>query len=144
MADDVDAGLEAISDDDVVWRRINPGIDPYGDSYAWDYDDRCYRPTSQHFADSSTSPMSVDLGSIARDPAATLKGYEGWGLVAISVREVRRLGLTVESAPLHGNPAHAYVVGKKTHGVRNALKKAAVWVCRLPSMANDDQPPVGG
>jgi hypothetical protein len=133
----------AISDDDVVWRRINPSFGPGSDPFAWDYDDQCYRPTSQHFSDSSDgTPMSVDIASIAGDPDVTLAGYEGWGLVALNVGELRRLGFEVESKPEPDNPAHAYVHGnKKTSRARQPLKKLAVWVRRLPGMPSDDDPP---
>lgn len=57
-----------------------------------------------------------------------LDGYQGFGLVSLPVGSVRNQDQIVVRKPLPDNPAHGEVIGRKTRGVRRALKQSAVWI----------------
>jgi hypothetical protein len=106
-----------------VWRRISP------EQVTKDADGS-ERPSSGAFDDSSDGhPMSVVLAEECKDPNRALAGNEGFRLVALSVKELRDLGMSIARDPIpDGEQAHAVVVGKKTQGTKKAMKKKANWV----------------
>ena len=114
--------------DDVLYRRVR--------SVDWNPGER--RPTSAAFSDSKNgTPMSVVLRSLltadARTPESTLDVHPGFGLVAIAVGSARAMGFAVAIRPaVVGEPAHAWVVGKKTQGLRKRLAKECVVVVSPP------------
>jgi hypothetical protein len=76
--------------------------------------------------------MSATLAPDGLDPDKYLELFPDWGLVEISVAEVRAMALQVERDPQPDDEHHVLVHGKKTGGVRRRLKAAATWV-RRPS-----------
>jgi hypothetical protein len=123
----------AIADDVDLWRRILP---------QWVVKDENtgeLRPSSAAFDDSPDgSPMSVVIEKIAMaqqiSPAKVLNGYVGYGLCAFTAGLARALELSIATRPeVHGEPAHGFVVGKKTRSVRKKLSKASRWVILSPS-----------
>lgn len=70
--------------------------------------------------------MSVDLASVrlsrGEPLTATLDGYEGFGLVAITAGTARAKSQAVCRAPLASNPAHGLVVGNKSDSVKKFFK----------------------
>ena len=120
----------AILDEAVLLRRVPRQM------LKLDEANKTVRPTSQAFNDSSDgSPRSVQLEHLLPDGAAdALAGHAGVFLVALPAREVRRLGFQIASKPrVPGEPAHAWVVGKKTQSLRTRLAKLAQWTVRFPT-----------
>jgi len=111
----------SIDDEELLWRRISP-------EHVVSDSDGTRRPSSAAFSDSSDStPLSVDLASIAGDPSVTLESHSGFGLAELVVADVRKLGLGVWPDPLPHNEAHAGITGRKTRGTRRALARVARW-----------------
>jgi hypothetical protein len=119
-----------IRDDETVLRRVPP---------QWIKNDVTTNdliPSSGAFQDRKESgAMSVGLLSEirARDlgPEVMLAGYgPAYGLVSLSVREVRALGQGVVRAPTDAEPWHALVFGPKPKKVQAALKLGCEWVVR--------------
>lgn len=113
-----------IGDHEVVWRRVAAEL--------------CERRAdgsvaigSWAFSDSSDgTPMSVDLASIASDPASTAASLPGCIVVGLRVGELRAEGFGVMPWKEDDNDAHAYVLGNKNkQSKRRRLKKIAfaVW-----------------
>lgn len=120
-----------LPDELVVWRRIPKDkvvtvTDEDGQSRI--------RPSSDNFVDNpkNGSSMSVydsdSCGGIER----LLSQHEDFGVVAITVGQMREIGLGLIRTSQDG-PGHCEVVGKKTGGVRNKLVKASIWV-RIPKV----------
>jgi hypothetical protein len=87
-----------------------------------------FRPSSDTFADSRDgSSMSVFDSSSCGGLDRILHGHEQFGVVAITVGQMKEAGLKVVRTPT-GGPGHCEVVGKKTGSVKNKLVKASVWV----------------
>lgn len=122
----------AVEDEAALWRRV---------PRQWVVKDENrggFRPSSAAFQDSSSSPMSVLLEKIMtaaqRTPADALKGYEGHSLCAFTAGAARALGQQVSTRPeIPDEPAHGFVVGKKTGRVKNELSKSSRWVILNPS-----------
>ena len=57
----------------------------------------------------------------------------GYGVVAISVGDIRSLELEVIFDPLPDEPGHVLVPGKKTGSIKRSLRDAARWVVRPTS-----------
>ena len=115
----------SISDGDVLWRRV-----PDWPSFI--VEDKTaghYRVASSAFDDDADDPMSVVLASEAT-LESVLKDHEGFGVVAFTAGFARQQGQIVVRTPEDDQPAHAKVVGRKTHGVRRAFARAARWVHR--------------
>ena len=74
--------------------------------------------------------MSCVLGSrlAGRDPRSLVPGPGGDRLVRLGVGDIRALGLTVEAAPIDGEPAHAHVIGEKNRSIRRQLASLATFV----------------
>jgi hypothetical protein len=114
-----------LPDELILWRRIPkekfvPVTDVDGITRV--------RPSSDSFADNSRdgSSMSVFDASSCGGLERILQGHEQFGVVALTVGQMREAGLTVVRTPT-GGPGHCEVVGKKTGGVRNKLVKASTW-----------------
>lgn len=71
--------------------------------------------------------MSVDMDE-GQNPMDSLRGYDGFGLVALRVGALKSLGLRIVPAPLPENPHHAEVTGAKTRGKKRQIAKAAEWL----------------
>jgi len=109
------------SDSTKVFRRIHPNHFPEAGDIA-------RRPSSAAFNDSSDgSGMSVDVDH-GQAPADSLRGYDGFGLVALRVGALRAQGFVVVPAPVPGNPHHAEVRGEKTKVKRRQMAKDAEWL----------------
>lgn len=77
--------------------------------------------------------MSVDLEELCRlHNRNSLEGHEGFGLVAFTAGEARKLDFAVFRSPLPDNEAHCGVAGKKTQGKRRELARRSVWVVPPP------------
>jgi hypothetical protein len=112
-----------IPDDATIWRYVVPQWVVIGD------DGVGVRPSSGAFDDSSDGPMSAILATEGRDPASAIPATcPGAGMVAFTAGALRALGMTLERAPEPDEPHHILVVGKKTKGVKNAMKKGSAWV----------------
>lgn len=118
----------SITDDDIVWRRVARIFQER------DAAGKLTEIQSGAFADSSDgTPMSVDLASVAGDVRVTAASDAGCVVVALSVGDLRALGLKVCRAPIgpndpsgHAeNPAHAYVVGHKGKSIRRKIRALA-------------------
>lgn len=111
--------------DEILWRRVPPwhvvphqtGVGRTVSSAAFD-------------DDTDGSPMSVVLAGGAAGPDTVLAGHEGFGIVGFRVSLARELGLSVRRDPTASEPAHAVVVGRKSHGVRKRLRAGSHWVLR--------------
>ena len=111
-----------------VFRRVPPPYLPKAEDV-----DR--HPSSGAFNDSSDgSGMSVDMDQ-GQAPEESLRGYDGYGLVALRVRDLKAQGFSIVPAPLPENPHHAEVRGKKTAGKRRQMAKDAEWLL-LPAVSS--------
>jgi hypothetical protein len=119
----------SISNEAVLWRRI-----PH--YHFVPMPDGGLRPSSAAFEDDPKDgdPMSTVLARIDRDPFPVLLGNVGWGMVSISVRLIRELGLVVQRRPLPEEPDHVVVIGHKTGGKRKRIVRECLWVIPPPSM----------
>ncbi len=114
-----------IHNDIDLWRRVDPLY------FVEDHNLGGIRPSSQAFQDSSDgTPMSIDISTIAKDASRTIQNYEGYAVAAITAGLARDCGQGIAPDPRPDNPAHGYVFGKKTGGVRKKLAKNARWVIR--------------
>jgi hypothetical protein len=120
---DVDDDDVSIPDEMRVLRRIPPGMTAPKDANS-------RRPSSDNFCNDPEdgSGTSVDLWDGTEDPLASLEGHDGFGLVSITVGEIRATGLGVCPAPLDDNPRHAVIQGRKTDGIMRRLARASVWI----------------
>ena len=115
-----------LPDDAVVLRRIpDNSTTPYLNSV---------RPNSDNFKDEHDGECSVDLYVDEQQPERTLDGHDGYGLIALTVAEIRSVGLDVKVDRIDGNPAHALIIGDKTQPRRRRLSKIAShrWI-KLPA-----------
>ena len=121
----------SIPDDAILWRLVNPHFQKDDGHGGIRFTTQAFqnRPESQ-----ATSFFLADVvresGRVVEDLVADRPGF---GVVAISVRDVRSLGLKVIRDPTDDEPAHVLVPGKKTGAIRTGLKKAAQWVVRPSS-----------
>lgn len=114
-----------------LWRRIGP---------QWVVKDENrgeFRPSSAAFHDHKDSPMSVLVEAIVRATQRThedvLEGFDGYSLCAFTAGAARDLGQRVATRPeVPEEPAHAFVVGKKTGRVSRELSRASRWVILNP------------
>src|SRR3712207_3468851 len=111
-----------ISDDDLLWRRV-PDWPNFLDE---DKTSGHYRVASSAFDDDADGdPMSVVLAAEAT-VESVLEGHAAFCVVAFSAGFARRRqGQIIIRAPEEDQPAHARVVGRKTHGVRRAFARVA-------------------
>lgn len=68
--------------------------------------------------------LSVQLAKLLRSPGDCLRDRPQFGLGAITVAEVTRLGFSVVHDPLPADPAHALVLGENDKQVARALARA--------------------
>jgi len=118
-----------IQDSAVLWRRIRP------DQIFLDDNLKILRPSTAAFDDSSDgTPMSVQLAEIVLQGGgsaeAAIVGFDGFALAGFTAGFARHeCNQGIERAPLPKDPAHAYVFGKKTDGVKGKFaRKGATWV----------------
>ena len=108
-----------IPGDAVVWRRIHRLHDVPSER----------RPSSAAFTDSTDgTPMSATLVTAGADPAAYATRWVAHGVVAISVQQLRDLGLGVTKAPTDDDPDHVSIHGEKKKAITGSLAKVAKWV----------------
>ena len=116
-----------ILNDAELWRRIHPG---------WVVPDESadrMRVSSAAFANSRNgSPTSVLLATIVRETGRTdadvLAHFEGFALASLTAGQGRECKQEVARNPLPDEPAHAFVLGKKTKLAKRCLARSAVWV----------------
>ncbi|MEQ8205310.1 MAG: hypothetical protein RIA65_03975 [Woeseia sp.] len=118
---------DSISDNDLVYRRINP------EWMIWDDDPP--RITSAAFQNMDGDKMSANLQSILEDAGQSvddlIRDWPGYGVAAISVRKMSELGQSIELAPESNDISHIHVVGKKSRSIKKKLAASAsdsVWV----------------
>jgi hypothetical protein len=64
-------------------------------------------------------------------PDAVLKGHEGFGLVRIQVKEIKRIcgdAVQILRDPTEDDPSHVVVRGRITKKMARQIKLAAEWV----------------
>jgi len=94
------------------------------------------RPQSDAFSNSPDgSATSVDIWEGDRQPEDTLAGHDDFGLVWLTVADVRAAGLGVIRNKIGGNPHHALIQGKKTKGKQRKLASVACWI-KLPEQGD--------
>jgi hypothetical protein len=92
--------------------------------------DGVWRPSSALF---KHSEMSVNIESLmveqGRPPEDTLKDYPNEFLTSIIAGDVRafRYAIAKDTDPPN-DPAHGLVLGKKTDGFANAMKRSHKWI----------------
>jgi len=89
-----------------------------------------YKITSAAFTDPSDgTQMSVHVGDTLSNRSLKVSSlldlHPAAGLVSISAKEIRDLGLIIVRVPLPNDPAHAEIHGRKSKGTRRSLAKAA-------------------
>jgi hypothetical protein len=127
------ADTPPIPADAVLWRRI-PDFPPF---VVPDQNRGGRRVSSAAFADDAQGlSTSVYLADVVGDPHRLLQGRNrGFALVAITAERARACGMEVlrvdpKDPDPDADPAHVYIVGKKTGRVKNCLLAAAgpvVW-----------------
>jgi hypothetical protein len=125
----------SIADDAELWRRIP------ADWVVWDGNLRQMRPTSQAFCNHPNgTPMSVALAHILAQcgtgPDEVLAGHSGFALASLTTGLARECGQMVARDPLPDEPAHALVVGEKTHSVRKRFASKCRWIVPPPRMTS--------
>jgi hypothetical protein len=74
------------------------------------------------------------LASEGRPLTDALKGWEGYGLVAIPAAVFDQLGLEVRPDPKPDDSSHALVFGKKTGSIKKRLVDASEWIVETPGV----------
>lgn len=100
--------MDEFRDDDVLYRRLLP--------YFIKEDGTVSSAAYMRSKPPPKAPdpeISVDLAQLTT-PDQTLAGHPGFGLGAIKVGELRKLGFTVRRDPTPGNEAHCLIEGVKT------------------------------
>lgn len=120
----------SLPDELVVWRRVHREKTvltptPEGKTER--------RPSSDCFTDNlkDGSSMSVFDAEQCNGSEAVLDGHPDYGLVSVTVGQLRAEGLNVIRTA-DGGRGHCEVVGNKSHGVRRRLAKLAQWVVDPP------------
>jgi hypothetical protein len=123
----------------VLWRRI-PDFPPF---VVPDNNRGGRRVSSAAFADDAQGlSTSVYLAELVRDPDKLLQGKtRGFALVSITADSARACGMEVlrvdpKDPEPDPDPAHVYIVGKKTGSVKNCLLAAAAPVVWPPDWAD--------
>lgn len=118
----------SIPDETRILRRIAPTqVKTAGD---------IVRPQSNAFSNSPDgSGTSIDIWEGDRQPEDTLAGHDHYGLVWLTVADVRAVGLGVIRDETNGNPHHALIQGKKTKGKQRQLASVVHWI-RLPEQVD--------
>lgn len=119
-----------ITKDAALWRRVSP------QQVILDKNIGRLRPSSAAFSNSTDgTPMSILFGEIVkatgRKPETILAEYPTFSLTSITAALARQhnqavLKDTFGDEP--SEPAHGYVAGKKTKGVKKAFSLNATWV----------------
>ena len=103
-----------ILDPHLLLRRVHPKF--------WVPDKKVaggYRAASGAFEDDSDGhPMSVFLQEVLTSPRDCLVGHLGYRLVRFTAGFARGLHQRIAKDPDNGGPAHAVIVGLKTHAIR--------------------------
>ena len=87
------------------------------------------RPQSDNFSNHPTGTgTSVSILVEGSDPLDVLEGHEGFGLVSLTVQDIRDAGLGIVRHPTSDDPNHAHIQGEKNRHVKRRLAKAAVWI----------------
>lgn len=121
-----------VSDDERLLRRVPPQL------IVWNENIRARQVSTGAFSNSSDgSGMSVSLAGVLKAACLpeenVIRGYDGFGLVAIKAGLARAQSQGVTRVPTETDPSHAEVVGKKTRAVKQAFKREATWiVCPAP------------
>ena len=112
----------SIGDEEVVLRRVSER------SYTFDENLGRLRPSSQAFLQNGPDGLvSVYLESETTHGAVAAEGPEPY-LAAITVEELRELGLGIIRDPSSGGPGHCEITGRKTRGKLNRMAKQAQWI----------------
>jgi len=131
--DPVDAEGESadrVPDETRVLRRIPPGRFKT-------LPDASIIPDSDNFSViPGETGTSVDFWEGEAAIESTLSGHAGFGLVSLTVADIRALGLDVVRAPRPDNPRHGLIVDRsperRSRKVKRRLAEACRWV-REPS-----------
>jgi hypothetical protein len=117
-------------------------IPPTADRVRWD-DNNTPIPSSQNFRDNRNDELSMFIAS-ETTPDQILKGVDGYGLVELTLREIREiyakhtrvlrvLIICRDEGPDDG-PGHILVCGKPSPRMNDELRECAKWVPgRLPA-----------
>src|SRR5437763_1371472 len=93
MSDQQRSDDPSISDDGEIWRRVPPW------HVIFDVNSGTVRPKSDAFADDEEGAMSAVLDeavrAAGRQPDSVLGSFDGFALVGVSVRALRREGQTI-------------------------------------------------
>ena len=122
MSENQEEGID-LSDDPTIpdsgelWRRIFPGW------WIPDQDEPGhFRLSTQAFEDSKDgTPMSVTLAAESPGQGFILANFEGYGLASFTAGHARKCDQILQRAPTPEDPAHGYVVGRKTRSVKKCL-----------------------
>ena len=114
----------SIPADAIVLRRVASTHQSFGPQYKPSEG----IPTSPVFEPSGDEGLSVTLWLGPADMAAVLAGHEEFGVVALSVGELRAHGLAILRDPLPENPNHCELFGNLgNRTLRRTLCKLATW-----------------
>ncbi|MCI0560009.1 MAG: hypothetical protein MN733_16085 [Nitrososphaera sp.] len=125
---------DLIPDDAKILRRIPPG------RVAEATPDK--RPQSDNFkVKKNEAGVSVNVWESDEAFQRTIEGHEEFGVVWLSVKEVRRLGLDVIFTVDPDDPDnefHAEIRGDSTQSQCKNLAKGSIWIKR-PDLVEEDQ-----
>lgn len=120
-----------VSDDETLLRRVHPDwIIRNENTGVTEVSTGAFSDSSDGTGMSASAAGLLSAAGMSEDDA--LAGYDGYGLVALRVGQVRELGQAIVRRPTDRDPAHVEVVGKKTRAIKKAFKRAAVWVVCPP------------
>jgi len=130
----------SIPDESAVYRRITLEwykVDPsMGDR-------RLTTAAFSDLGDAMSVAIGVDLEAGGHEPAEVVANHPGYGLVALPVDELRRLGLGVVRSAIDGEVCHGDVYGKKTRSTKKKLRDLAEqrWILKPASPDDDPEQP---
>lgn len=125
MPDELDLEEVELPETAFLWRRIPPW------HYKFEENAGDFRPTTAAFEDNPDGqPMSAYIADECAQPENALAGHDGYGLVAIPISVLKAKNMKIVRQEVEGPRGHVGVVGKKTDGVRKAIKRASIWVVR--------------
>ncbi len=121
-----DRADKSIPSDAVLWRLISPEFQKPDELGGIRVTTQAFQNRPESLATSFVLADAVhESGRVAGDLVADKPGY---GVVAISVGDIRDMKLEVIRDPQPDEPGHVLVPGKKTRSIKRRLKEAARWV----------------
>jgi hypothetical protein len=105
--------------------------------FVFDENTNAFRPSSAAFEDDRDGhPMSVFRADIILGSGGALErvltGHQTYALAAITAALARQFQQSIHPDPLHSEPSHAVVCGRKTKAIQRQFARSSRWIVAPP------------